>query len=130
MSKFKRKGRTLGDTITALLESKRLDIAVEFYTRGDNTFLKALFTELGMECLSVAKHTIIREAMRMNGLDRFELRPYLSSINDFTTFNIHWNMLPTEQQYYAGIIQGNLTDKQKTELFEKIKKKLGMGDSN
>lgn len=123
---FKRKGRTLGDTVNSLMESKRLEIAVDFFNKGDKTFLKALFTELGMECLSVAKNTIIREAMRMNGLDRFELRPYLSSITDFTTFNIHWNMLPVEQQYYAGVVNGTLTEEEKKKLFKKIKEKFGM----
>lgn len=122
---FKRKGRTLGITVDDLMESKRLEIALELY-KQDPMLLKAILIELGNECLQVAKNTIIKNASTVWGLDKFEALPYLRSVTDFKTFNIHWQLSPIEQKYYYNKVSGNLSEEQSKKMFEQIKKNFGM----
>ena len=119
-----RKNRTLAYTVQELLESTRLRIAIDNF-KNDPTFLKAIFIELGAESERVAKYTVIKQYnMFSGGLRNYELLPLLRSITDFTSYNIFWNLSPTEQQLYLGDIKGNLTEEERTVLFEKVKNEL------
>lgn len=120
-----RKGRTLAVSVDSLLESPRFKIAMDVFEE-DPMLMRAILIELGMEAQNVAKYTIISEAMKMYSLPRYELKPYLSSINDFTRYNIWWGMSEVEQRYYSMNPKGELTKKEARELLKKIKKDLGM----
>jgi len=95
-----KKGRTLKITVKDILESKRLELALHLFD-VDPKFLEAIFIELGMEAQNVTKNTIIRAVSCSEGLDKFELKPYLASINTFKTYNMYFNQLcEIGKQYY------------------------------
>lgn len=118
-----RKNRTLAYTVQELLESPRLRIAIDNF-KNDKSFLRAILIELGAESERVAKYTVIKQYNTFHGLNQFELLPMLREVSDFTTYNIFWALSPTEQQLYLGDIKGNLTEEERTALFEKVKKEL------
>lgn len=123
ISNMIRKGRTLNLTVDELLTSKRLEIAINNF-KHDPMFLKAILIELGLECLTVAKNTIIRHYSMYSSLDKYELAPYLRSVNDFHTFNIHFGLSDIEKELYLGDIKGDLSEEKRKELFDKVKKKF------
>ena len=125
VKRVKRAGRDLAFTINELMGSKRLEIAVEMFQRGEPLMLKAIFTELGLEAESVAKYSIIKKVNNMYGMPMRDLKPYLSRYNDFHTYNLWWNMTPVEQEYYLAKINGT-TDEELVKLLEKVKKKFNM----
>ena len=124
-TKLQRKGRTLKLTIDELFDSPRLKIAVDLFYK-DPLLLKAIMVELGKECLEVSKYRVIRDAIKFQSLDKFGLKTYLSSINDFDKFNIHWKMTDVELQYYKLNPKNQLEQEEKEALFEKVKKQFGM----
>lgn len=126
MPNLQRKDRTLNMTVDDLLQSARLNIAVERF-KDDPMLLKAILIELGLECLNVAKHRIIREYSKHSAFAQFEMIPYLKSINDFKTFNIYFPLSELEKRYYMADPKNQLSPEERKELFNKIKKKL-MGE--
>lgn len=125
VKKVKRAGRDLAFTINELMQSKRLEIAVEMFQRGEPLMLKAIFTELGLEAESVAKYSIIKKVNNMYGMPMRDLKPYLSHYNEFHTYNLWWNMTPVEQEYYLAKING-ASEEDLTKLLERVKKKFNM----
>lgn len=125
VKKVKRAGRDLAFTINELMQSKRLEIAVEMFQRGEPLMLKAIFTELGLEAESVAKYSIIKKVNNMYGMPMRDLKPYLSRYNEFHTYNLWWNMTPVEQEYYLAKING-ASEEDLTKLLERVKKKFNM----
>lgn len=125
VKKVRRSGRDLAFTISELMDSKRLEIAVEMFQRGEPLMLKAIFTELGIEAQNVAKYSIIKKVNNMYGMPMRDLKPYLSRFNEFNTYNLWWSMTPVEQEYYLAKINGS-TDEELDKLLEKVKKKFNM----
>ena len=105
-------------SVDELMQSKRLEIAVKFF-KEDPMLLKTIFIELGREAQNVAKHTMMREFKRHEGLDWFlEMRPYLSQYNDFCTYNIWWTMNPQEKLYYSENPKDELPQEEAWKLFK------------
>lgn len=123
-----KKGRTLAITVKDLLESKRLEVAVHLF-KEDPSLLGAILIELGMESQNVAKYSIIREAMRHNGLDRFELRPMLSRFNDFCTYNIYWGMDEVTKGYYIKDPKLEKTTNDSGAILKEVKSKLNNSEN-
>ena len=73
----KKQGRTLGNTVQDLLDSKRLELSIDLYKRGNKSALKAILIELGKECLTVAKNATVREAGRNWSLPYYHAKPVL-----------------------------------------------------
>lgn len=120
---IQKKGRTLGITVDDLLESPRFKLALENY-ESDPMFMKAILIELGMECLKVGKNTIIKAYATHSSFDQFEMKPFLSNITDFTSFNIWWKLSKLEQQFYIADPKHKLTKRERKVLFEKIRKEF------
>lgn len=120
-----RRGRNLALTVEELIASKRLKIAIDLFD-VDPMLMRAILIELGMEAQSVAKYKIISEVMNHNGLDRYELKPLLSSITDFNKYNIWWGLSPIEQRYYMLNPKSELHKKEREELFKKLKDQYGV----
>lgn len=112
-------------TVNDLMESKRLEIAVDMF-KHDPMLLKAILIELGMESLNVAKNAIVREVGKYGSLDYFELKPMLTQFSDFQTFNIYWGMSEVEKIYYSKNPKGELSKEEAVILFDKIKKQYGL----
>ena len=125
MKKFKRSGRTLGITVDDLLDSKRLELSVELFNRGDKSALRAILIELGKESLSVAKHALIRESGRNWGLPFYHAKPVLVNFDDFQTFNIHWVLSEPEAKLYLAQING-APKEEIDDLVKKVAKHFGM----
>lgn len=125
VKKVKRAGRDLALTINELMQSKRLEIAVEMFQKGEPLMLKAIFTELGLEAQNVSKYTIIKKVNNMYGMPMRDLKPYLSRFDEFITYNLWWGMTPVEQQYYMAKIEG-ASEKELSDLLEKVKKKFNL----
>lgn len=117
-----RKHRTLGFTVNELLESKRFRIAVDNF-KNDSMFMRAILTELGLECLTVAKNRTIKTYNVNSSLSQFELAPLMRNLNvdDFDTFNLYFSLSDAEQALYTGDIKGNLSEDERKVLFEKVK---------
>lgn len=115
----KKQGRTLGNTVQDLLDSKRLELSIDLYKRGNRSALKAILIELGKECLTVAKNATVREAGRNWSLPYYHAKPVLQHFNDFQTFNIFWGLSDPEVQLYLAQIKG-----ESEEEVEKLSKKV------
>ena len=120
-----RKNRTLATTVDDLMSSQRLKIAIHLYEKDPN-FLRSIFIELGMESQQVAKYKVITEAMKHHSLGKYNLRPYLSLINDYNKYNIYWGMSPIEQKYYMLDPKCSADVEEKERLLSKVKKQFGM----
>jgi len=121
---IQKKGRTLNTTVEDLMESPRLQIAIENY-ENDPMLLKSILIELGYEAQSVGKNTIIKHYATHSGMGAFELTPYLRNVSDFTTYNIWWKITPAEQAYYMGMVNNKKLNKtERKKLFKQIHKDL------
>lgn len=131
MHNSNKKGRTLKVTVDDIFQSKRLELALHL-ADVDKSFLKAIFIELGMEAQSVTKNSIIRAVSCSEGLDKFELKPYLASINSFTTYNMYFSQFcEVGRQYYMKDPHFQITDPvEKKKILKEIEDKLNnKGDS-
>lgn len=114
---MKRKGRTLALTVDDLLESKRLELAVELF-KTDKKALRAILIELGYECLNVARVATTKKAVSYKSLTSDEMVELLRKLSpdDFTTFSIYWGLSEAEQKMYLSKINND------TEGYEKALK--------
>lgn len=131
MHKQNKKGRTLKVTVEDIFQSKRLELALHL-ADVDKSFLKAIFIELGMESQNVAKNSIIKAVCCAEGLDKYELKPYLASIDSFTTYNMYFNQLcEIGRQYYMKDPQFKINDPvEKMKILKEIETKVNRkGDS-
>ena len=85
-----------------------------------------------MEAQDVTKNTMIRAVSCSEGLDKFELKPYLASINTFTTYNMYFSQLcEVGRHYYMKDPHFQITDPvEKKRILKEIEDKLNnKGDS-
>ena len=123
MDTSQKKNRTLALTVVAMMESPRLRIACE-NLQNDPMLLKAMLIEFGHECLNVAKATVIKHYATHSSLCQRDLLPYLRSINDYTTFNIWFNMSDIEKRLYTLDPKFKLSKEERLALQEKVRKKF------
>lgn len=120
-----RKGRNLNFTINEMLDSVRWRIAIQNFNQ-DRSFMEALLTEFGLECLTVAKNKVIKTYNMNSGLAQFEMAPLLRNIGveEYDTFNIYFSLSEAEQALYLGDIKGTLTEEKRTELLDRVRKQF------
>lgn len=149
MAKPLKKGRTLALTVRELLESPRMKIAVAKYASGDNSFMKAVLTELGMEAENVGKHSVIRAWKLNKHLNDSELYPILKRVgtinaddrdrvddvsympkkdtNEMNTYNIWWNLTKAEVAYWlAEELNPQITEEEKAALLDEVLVQFGL----
>lgn len=127
MDLTKRKDRTLAVTVEAMLQSPRLRIACE-NLQNDSMLLRAMLIEFGLECLNVAKSTVIKRYNMHSSMAQFELLPLLRATSDYTTFNLWFNMSPEEQALYTLDPKFQLSKEKRLELQKKVRERF-MGTS-
>lgn len=118
MSTF-RKGRTAVFTIDELLQSKRLDLAVESYRQGNKKYLRSILIELIAEDQEVVRNTLISVYGKHYSLDKKEMKPLLKSVTDFTTFNLYWSISKDEIEMIEAELRGDVVEYNR--LLEKVK---------
>lgn len=128
MDLTKRKDRTLAVTVESMLQSPRLRIACE-NLQSDPMLLRAMLIEFGLECLNVAKSTVIKRYNMHSSMSQFELLPLLRATSDYTTFNIWFGLSPEESALYLVDPKFKLTKEERLELQDKVRKRF-MGSSD
>lgn len=108
---LQKKDRTLEMTVDDLMSSKRMEIAIDYYPLAPQ-LLRNLFIELGEASQQAAKSVIISEynmfgskkekkviaedgnveAVKLAGLDQYEMVPYLRGITEFNRYNTWWKV--------------------------------------
>lgn len=142
MNKIK-KGRTIAITVDELLDSIRLKLAVEAFNRGDRSFLKPLLIELCLEIFLATRSVLTKRVGKAagpgwispttgetigKGLTAGELTSYIRSLDVgvLDNLNVHWNLTDAEKELYSKDPKGLLSDKEREELFDRVKRRFGM----
>lgn len=121
--KVQRKNRSIQLTLDELFESPRFRIAVSLFPT-DQSFMRAIFTELYLDIVTVVKSKLIKTYNNYSSLDQYEMIPLLRSVNDFDTFQLFWGLTPIEMELYGADPKFKLSDSERADLLAKLHEKF------